>query len=121
MAKKSISEISAEIEAKIERIEERKAQLLKQKENREKELIAKEVKAEAEKQEKFRKYTTHMKVVIGGYILAKARRDKTVFTVKEILGTLKNAREKDWLSKFINGIDVPQRPAPKPPANSVPK
>jgi hypothetical protein len=113
---RSVEELKKDIDEKLEAIEERKKRLLDQKAKaiqREKERLAKEAKIETEI---FRKYTTHMKVVLGGYILSKSRKTKNVSLLKEFAGTLINEKEREWIKRYIAGIPEIQQPAaaPKP-------
>jgi predicted nucleic acid-binding protein len=86
-----------ELESKIKKIKEKMDKLKADQRNS-------AIRVAKNEKKKFREYTAHMMVKIGGYVLTKSKEKKNLNLLKEIMGTLENEKEKYWLNTYMNGI-----------------
>ena len=74
--------------------EERLTALKKEKEEVLKKAKARETKTAAAERIRLRKLDTHIKIILGGYLLAELKKNKDKSLLDKIVGTLKSEREK---------------------------
>jgi hypothetical protein len=89
---KSIEELKADFDKKEKELREKKKKLIEQ-------AQARKNKAEALEKTRLRKADAHIKIILGGAVLADMKKTKNTALIDEVLKTLKTKRDKEL---FIN-------------------
>ena len=94
MAKKTVSELEKIYANRLDSLKAEKAEKLKQ-------AKALEARKAAQGRAKLRKQEAHIKILIGGYILAEAKKTKNVDTLNKLLATPLRDSDKELIKNLI--------------------